>query len=372
MTTHSRTRIAVSGPRAPSPSPAFPPFCDGYYFARTSDPIRHFTHQHAGSTVDEPTCSVFVAIQRVTCTTLTSGGLTVAARPPQRDPLRLVTSSRDPVSGTPCTFMTQSPSSAKTRAPPRWRPPLAVVGKSTCDEMCSAMTGVDHGRAWPSHGHQGGPSGFCGQPHHVPPSGHRSLLCGLRHSESWPSMTRARMALALPLPVALQCAQDCSAPWVHFAWRSWRSRWLGSQVLSTPSRQSALSFPVFAPARRVLLPCPRIPWTPPAPSAPPHCQRLAPGGSRAPAAHPQTGETLQVARDPASSSPPILHARGCDDTSADDQHNTSTSLLLLCACALVADSRRLTSYRTPWRPSSPWTSSPLHSRTVLPLIRRPC
>ena len=31
--------------------------------------MRHFTHQHAGSIVDEPTCSSFVAIGRVTCTT---------------------------------------------------------------------------------------------------------------------------------------------------------------------------------------------------------------------------------------------------------------------------------------------------------------
>ena len=37
--------------------------------------MRHFTHQHAGSTVDEPTCSLFVAIERVTFTTPTSGGL---------------------------------------------------------------------------------------------------------------------------------------------------------------------------------------------------------------------------------------------------------------------------------------------------------
>ena len=36
---------------------------------------RHITCQHAGSTVDEPTCALFVAIERVTCSTPSCGGL---------------------------------------------------------------------------------------------------------------------------------------------------------------------------------------------------------------------------------------------------------------------------------------------------------
>ena len=37
--------------------------------------MRHFTHQHAGSIVDEATCSLFTAIERVTCTAPACGGL---------------------------------------------------------------------------------------------------------------------------------------------------------------------------------------------------------------------------------------------------------------------------------------------------------
>ena len=37
--------------------------------------MRHVTHQHAGSTVDEATCSLFTAIERVTSTTPTSDDL---------------------------------------------------------------------------------------------------------------------------------------------------------------------------------------------------------------------------------------------------------------------------------------------------------
>ena len=37
--------------------------------------MRHVTHQHAGSSVDEATCSLFAAIERVTCTAPACGGL---------------------------------------------------------------------------------------------------------------------------------------------------------------------------------------------------------------------------------------------------------------------------------------------------------
>ena len=37
--------------------------------------MRHVTHQHAGSSVDEATCSLFAAIERVTCTAPGCGGL---------------------------------------------------------------------------------------------------------------------------------------------------------------------------------------------------------------------------------------------------------------------------------------------------------
>ena len=37
--------------------------------------MRHVTCQRAGSTVDEPTCALFVAIERVTCSTPSCGGL---------------------------------------------------------------------------------------------------------------------------------------------------------------------------------------------------------------------------------------------------------------------------------------------------------
>ena len=53
--------------------------------------------------------------------------------------------------------------------------------------------------------------------------------------------------------------------------------------------------------------------------------------------HTQTGKTFHVARDPASSPPPVRHVACYDDTSSDeDEYNTSNPLLLLCAHALVA------------------------------------
>ena len=64
--------------------PAFSPFRDGHYWCSkcprkgfTTIPglMRHITHQHAGSTVDEATCSLFTAIERVTCTAPACGGL---------------------------------------------------------------------------------------------------------------------------------------------------------------------------------------------------------------------------------------------------------------------------------------------------------
>ena len=75
---------AVSDPRPPPPVPAFSPFRDGHYWCSkcprkgfTTIPgfMRHITHQHAGSTVDESTSSLFIAIERVTCTTPACGGL---------------------------------------------------------------------------------------------------------------------------------------------------------------------------------------------------------------------------------------------------------------------------------------------------------
>ena len=82
-----QSRVAapvVSDPRPPPPVPAFSPFRDGHYWCSkcprkgfTTIPglMRHITHQHAGSTVDESTCSLFTAIERVTCTAPACGGL---------------------------------------------------------------------------------------------------------------------------------------------------------------------------------------------------------------------------------------------------------------------------------------------------------
>ena len=76
--------LAVSDPRPPPPVPAFSPFRDGHYWCSkcprkgcTTIPglMRHITHQHAGSIVDESTCSLFTAIERVTCTAPACGGL---------------------------------------------------------------------------------------------------------------------------------------------------------------------------------------------------------------------------------------------------------------------------------------------------------
>ena len=82
-----QSRVAapvVSDLRPPPPVPAFSPFRDGHYWCSkcprkgfTTIPglMRHVTHQHASSTVDEATCSLFTAIERVTCTAPACGGL---------------------------------------------------------------------------------------------------------------------------------------------------------------------------------------------------------------------------------------------------------------------------------------------------------
>ena len=82
-----QSRVAasvLSDPRPPPPAPVFSPFRDGHYWCSkcprrgiTTIPglMRHVTHQHAGSTVDEATCSLFTAIERVTCTAPACGGL---------------------------------------------------------------------------------------------------------------------------------------------------------------------------------------------------------------------------------------------------------------------------------------------------------
>ena len=75
--------LVVSGPRAPAPTPAFSPFHDGSYwctkcprrwFRSVQELVRHTTHCHEGSAVDD-TCALFVAIARVTCATPSCGGL---------------------------------------------------------------------------------------------------------------------------------------------------------------------------------------------------------------------------------------------------------------------------------------------------------
>ena len=70
-----QSRVAapvLSDPRPPPPAPAFSPFRDGHYWCSkcprrgfTTIPglMRHVTHQHAGSSVDEATCSLFAAIR---------------------------------------------------------------------------------------------------------------------------------------------------------------------------------------------------------------------------------------------------------------------------------------------------------------------
>ena len=82
-----QSRVAapvLSDPRPPPPVPVFSPFRDGHYWCSkcprrgfTTIPglMRHVTHQHAGSSVDEATCSLFAAIERVTCTAPACGGL---------------------------------------------------------------------------------------------------------------------------------------------------------------------------------------------------------------------------------------------------------------------------------------------------------
>ena len=82
-----QSRVAapvLSDPRPPPTAPVFSPFRDGHYWCSkcprrgfTTIPglMRHVTHQHAGSAVDEPICSLFAAIERVTCTAPACGGL---------------------------------------------------------------------------------------------------------------------------------------------------------------------------------------------------------------------------------------------------------------------------------------------------------
>ena len=82
-----QSRVAapvLSDPRPPPPAPVFSPFRDGHYWCSkcprrgfTTIPglMRHVTHQHAGSSVDEATCSLFAAIERATCTAPACGGL---------------------------------------------------------------------------------------------------------------------------------------------------------------------------------------------------------------------------------------------------------------------------------------------------------
>ena len=76
-----QSRVAapvVSDPRAPPPTSAFPPFHGGSYwcskcprkgFQSAKGLMRHITHHHTGSVVDEDTCALFVAVERVTCST---------------------------------------------------------------------------------------------------------------------------------------------------------------------------------------------------------------------------------------------------------------------------------------------------------------
>ena len=83
----AQSRVAapvLSDPRPPPSAPVFSPFRDGHYWCSkcprrgfTTIPglMRHVTHQHAGSSVDEATCSLFAAIERVTCTAPGCGGL---------------------------------------------------------------------------------------------------------------------------------------------------------------------------------------------------------------------------------------------------------------------------------------------------------
>ena len=82
-----QSRVAAptpSDPRPPPPVPAFSPFRDGHHWCSkcprrgfTTIPglMRHITHQHADSIVDDSTCALFTAIERVTCTAPACGGL---------------------------------------------------------------------------------------------------------------------------------------------------------------------------------------------------------------------------------------------------------------------------------------------------------
>ena len=76
----AQSRVAaptLSDPRPPPPGPTFSPNRDGRYwcskcprrgFATIPSLTRHFTTQHAGTQVDEPTRALLVVVERVTCT----------------------------------------------------------------------------------------------------------------------------------------------------------------------------------------------------------------------------------------------------------------------------------------------------------------
>ena len=96
-----QSRVAapvVSGPRAPPPTPVFSPFRDG-----------------TSTLADEPTCSLLVAIERVTCTTLTrasargcKGKQSLRPGHSGETPLLFMTSSRDPCALSPKGLATPS------------------------------------------------------------------------------------------------------------------------------------------------------------------------------------------------------------------------------------------------------------------------
>ena len=75
---------AVSWPIEPLPTSAFSAFHDGSYWCSkcprrgvqsTKGLMRHITHHHTGWVMDEDTRALFMAIERVTCSTPSFGGL---------------------------------------------------------------------------------------------------------------------------------------------------------------------------------------------------------------------------------------------------------------------------------------------------------
>ena len=82
----AQSRVAaptLSDPHPPPPRPTFSPHIDKHYWCSkcprrgfTTIPglMRHFTTQHTGTQVDEPTRALLVAVERVTCTDSTCGG----------------------------------------------------------------------------------------------------------------------------------------------------------------------------------------------------------------------------------------------------------------------------------------------------------